>query len=227
MVLDIHPPARPLRSVLDFLMHLFTITCGILIALGLESVVERAHHRHAAHEAAVNLTREVADNHRGLTRGLANMAETRKQLEGILQTVRAIEVDRNAKHGDLSLSVSISSLSMTAWSTAATTGALAFMDRADVERFTGLYDLQQQFMSAQQHAVEALIELESWGELTGEPLTRISDAQTIEAERAAGRALAATRMAEDIGTSLNGHYGTVLAATADREGDQAIAPARP
>jgi hypothetical protein len=213
MALHIHPPTKPIHSVKDFLLHLFTITRGILIALGLEGVVERAHHRNLAREAKTNLVREMTDNHRGLSGGLKSMETTDAQLQSILNTVRALAADRSAKPGNLDLSVSINTPSSTAWSTAATTGALGYMERDDVERFTKVYDLQQVFMSAEQRAVESLLELESYGALAHGPLARISDAQAVEAERAAGRALAATRMAEDIGKSLEAEYRKLLAAT--------------
>lgn len=31
--MDIHPPHHPIRSVRDFLLQSFTVTCGIIIAL--------------------------------------------------------------------------------------------------------------------------------------------------------------------------------------------------
>ena len=68
-------------------------------------------------------------------------------------------------------------------------------------------------MGAEQRAVESLLELESYGALAHGPLARISDAQALDAERAVGRALAATRMAEDIGKSLEAKYRELLAAT--------------
>jgi len=44
--MEIHPPEHPIRSFRDFAVQLFTVTCGILIALGLEGHVE--HRRDAA-----------------------------------------------------------------------------------------------------------------------------------------------------------------------------------
>ena len=83
MALDIHPPTKPIHSVKDFLLHLFTITRGILIALGLEGVVERAHHRNLAREAKTNLVREMTDNQRGLSGGLS------KSFSGSISTTRS------------------------------------------------------------------------------------------------------------------------------------------
>ena len=211
MSMDIHPPTKPVHSVREFLVHLLMITFGVLIALGVDGIVERTHHRRMAKEAKESLVQEAAANHKELAVGIKNMEETQAQLQSILQTVRALEADRTAKPGSLTLSVSISSQSSTAWSTAATTGALGHMERDDVARFTDAYLLQQQFMSAQQRAIEALLELESYGELIHGPLTRISDAQAVEAERTAGRALAATHMAEDLAKALQAEYEKLAA----------------
>ena len=111
--MEIHKP-KAAHSWREFLTEIGTITCGILIALGLEGVVERSHHRHAAREAKSNLVREVTDNHRELPDGLKSMGTTDAQLQSILNTVRALEADRSAKPGSLDLLVSISTPNSTA-----------------------------------------------------------------------------------------------------------------
>lgn len=42
--MDLHPPGGPVRSLKDFFVHIGVVTLGILIALGLEQLVE-VHHR--------------------------------------------------------------------------------------------------------------------------------------------------------------------------------------
>ena len=44
IVLDVHPVHGKMHGFKDFLLHLFTITVGLLIALALEGWVERMHH---------------------------------------------------------------------------------------------------------------------------------------------------------------------------------------
>jgi hypothetical protein len=39
-MLDVHSPHEPIIGWKDFLLHLFTITIGLLIALSLEGTVE-------------------------------------------------------------------------------------------------------------------------------------------------------------------------------------------
>jgi hypothetical protein len=45
-MLDVHLPHEPIHGTRDFFLHLFTITIGLLIAIGLEAMVEAVHHRH-------------------------------------------------------------------------------------------------------------------------------------------------------------------------------------
>jgi hypothetical protein len=43
--MDVHAPHSSIHSVKDFLFHLLAITVGLLIALGLEALVNTNHHR--------------------------------------------------------------------------------------------------------------------------------------------------------------------------------------
>jgi len=52
-MLDIHLPHKSIRGFSEFLIHLFTITVGLLIAVQIESFVEWRHHLHLAEEARV------------------------------------------------------------------------------------------------------------------------------------------------------------------------------
>jgi hypothetical protein len=40
-MLDVHPPHKSIEGVGEFFLHLFTITVGLLIAVGIEAAVER------------------------------------------------------------------------------------------------------------------------------------------------------------------------------------------
>jgi hypothetical protein len=58
-MLDVHAPHEKIHGIRDFLLHLFTITVGLLIALALEGCVERWHHRELRNEADANLRQEL------------------------------------------------------------------------------------------------------------------------------------------------------------------------
>ncbi len=58
-MLDVHPPHEKIHGFRDFLLHLLTITIGLLIALGLEALVERVHQNHLREESCTE--REARD----------------------------------------------------------------------------------------------------------------------------------------------------------------------
>jgi hypothetical protein len=75
-----HAPAHPVLSWKDALLHLGIVTIGILIALGLESVVEWRHHISLASEARANIVSEIRDN--------------RRELDDVLKTTPKIIADQ-------------------------------------------------------------------------------------------------------------------------------------
>jgi hypothetical protein len=62
-MIDVHPPHASVHTWRDFFIHIATIVVGLLIAIGLEQVVERLHERHEAHQTGEGLHREYEDNH--------------------------------------------------------------------------------------------------------------------------------------------------------------------
>jgi hypothetical protein len=63
-MLDVHPPHAPTHTWRDFLIHIATIVCGLLIAVGLEQTVEYLHHRHQVQELREALKQEREENRR-------------------------------------------------------------------------------------------------------------------------------------------------------------------
>lgn len=45
-ILDVHAPHATIHTWIDFFIHIATIAIGLLIAVGLEQIVEAIHHRH-------------------------------------------------------------------------------------------------------------------------------------------------------------------------------------
>jgi hypothetical protein len=61
-MLDVHPPHHPTHSWRDFFIHIATIVVGLLIAVGLEQIVEILHHRHQRQELQRNLQEDSVAN---------------------------------------------------------------------------------------------------------------------------------------------------------------------
>jgi hypothetical protein len=155
-MLDVHPPHERAHSLGDFLLHILTITIGLFIALSLESLVEWRHHVHLVHEARETLREEIEHNHDELTARFAVLAEERAELDKNLATVTAVQQHPTTASRSVSLDAhfNLSSLQDTAWRTAQSTGAVAFMPYAEAQRYADVY-AEQAGLGAQQEEILA------------------------------------------------------------------------
>ncbi len=142
-MLDVHPPHEPVHGWRDFLLHLATITLGLLIALGLEAGVEWLHNRHIVNVARENLRREIEDNEKQVAGDRQSIEADRKRMQADMTALRALRRDPNAKNLQMTLAWSWSALNNSAWNTARDTHALAFMRYGAVQSYAELYAEQQ------------------------------------------------------------------------------------
>ena len=76
-MLDVHSPHAAAHTWKDFLIHIATISVGLLIAIGLEQSVEFIHHRHQRHQLEDDLHAEDLKNRDTIRRNL--QLETQQQ----------------------------------------------------------------------------------------------------------------------------------------------------
>jgi hypothetical protein len=207
--MEIHPLHGPIRSFREFLIHLLTITVGVLIALSLDGILEWRHHRHLVHEAESNLMTEIHLNREGLGQGLIQMDTTMVQLRRIHHSILQLLDNKPIALENLNLEASITTLQSAAWSTASGTGALSLMDYSEVEHYASVYDLQQVFGTLQQHSQDAIMELESYSALLHIDPKQVPLTEYIEAVRAVGRSLAAVKATSDVGQALMNQYASM------------------
>ncbi len=139
--MDIEPPHHPIKSKRDFFIHLFTITCGLLIALSLEGLVEWGHHRAIVREARDNIRREIDDNKNATVEDIRSVDQDRARFAHNLEEERALRANPKSHHA-IQSNFSWSSTSDAAWRTARDTGALAYMPYAEVQRYADIYAQQ-------------------------------------------------------------------------------------
>lgn len=145
--MDVHPPHEPIRSWKDFLLHLLTITIGLLIALALEAGVEAIHHRHMVRDAHANLRREIAANHRLYSDNLRSLEADLGLLSQNIDQLRELRAGRPPQPFGLHWSFAWNSYGDSAWRSARDLGAVAYMEPRDDEEYSAIYG-QQTFVNA-------------------------------------------------------------------------------
>ena len=111
--MEIHAPHEPVRSLKDFLYHLLTVVLGILIALGLEGLVEWNHHRHLVSETRQSLDAEIRENQAHLQQGLALAPAVEKHVRSAIQLAQARENSHTVVNTALDLSFGLFPLNST------------------------------------------------------------------------------------------------------------------
>jgi len=149
-MLDVHPPHKAIGSWGEFFLHLFTITIGLLIAVGIEAAVEHHQHRELAREARETTTEEIRKNAGSVSDALGEIAGEQKRMTENLAAVRKVQLNPNdpsAKDLHLDLSYNTTGLEDTGWKTAQAAGALAFMPYEESKKFSGIYGVEQMFLN--------------------------------------------------------------------------------
>lgn len=156
-MLDVHPPHRPIEGIGEFFLHLFTITVGLLIAVGIEGAVERHQHRELAAEARETMTAEIRKNSTNVADALKDIDQEQQKLKDNFDRVRKVQLkpsDPSSRNLSLDITFNTTGLEDTGWRTAQVTGALAFMPYAESERYTSIYRLGEEFLKNQDQLSE-------------------------------------------------------------------------
>ncbi len=133
---------------------MLTITIGLLIAVGIEGIVEWQHHRHLAHEAEASLNVEIATNRRQLASIQQDLQTQKRILTQDLKVLTAMRSGTSVPQDSMSINYSLQTFDNVSWRTAQSTGALAYMPYADARRFADIYEGQELLSRAQQAALD-------------------------------------------------------------------------
>jgi hypothetical protein len=210
---DIHPPNGPIHSFKDFFLHLLTVVLGILIALSLEGLIEWRHHRSLAEEARSNLTAEIRENRQLLTGGLAAAPDAEQRLKATIEAIEAYRKNRgDDRTSKLDWGFGLFPLRATAWSTAASTGALSYMEYSEVQGYTTAYVLQEEFLTMQQSTLGKWLDLQKWLARRDPKggLSNLNNEELSQVEAEASAALLHTETEETFAKDLAQQYAKVL-----------------
>ena len=140
--MEVHPPEHGIHSWRDFLVHIGTITIGLLIALGLEGLVEQAHHQHLLHTAEDNLRDELKENRAVLAADQRALSATQSRLEQLAAALDAAQAHRPGPP-DPFLSWEWNSPQSAAWDTARDSGAASLMKYEGASGYALVYAQQK------------------------------------------------------------------------------------
>jgi len=153
-VLEVHPPNEPVHGWRDFLIHLATITIGLLIALSLEGCVEFWHHRSLVHEAEASMQIEIEANARALQRALDDVRKEQDFLKKDIAVMKKIIANPKVPNKeDMRVDFRIRTFDDVSWKTSQSTGALSYMPYERAREYANIYSAQNEIAEAEHQAV--------------------------------------------------------------------------
>lgn len=153
--MHIEPPKVSMHSVKEFMTHYLMIVLSILTALGLEAVLERLHHAHAAEAAQHAIEVELRDNVVQIDQTIKADERTRVPLrnlaEHLIQEIQAAkpradiaaEITQLVNAGPIDVGLHTPTLRHEAWDVAVANQAAAWIEDATLARITAAYAQQR------------------------------------------------------------------------------------
>jgi hypothetical protein len=155
--LDVHAPHHAIEGWKDFVVHLLTISVGLLIAVGIEGCVELHREHKLVQEARATMREEIEHNSGQMKDAVVALKKQRDMMQTSIDALRRIQEnpkDKEAQKATISADFSIVGLRDTAWKTAQTTGAMGFMPYAEAQRYSDVYGSQKEFLDQEDKILE-------------------------------------------------------------------------
>jgi hypothetical protein len=212
-MLDVHAPHKPIEGIKEFLLHLFTITVGLLIALSLEGLVEWQHHRHLVHEAQASLYGEIERNAAALKGTSDQLHKEQADLKHDVSVLNhLIAAGKMPEHEHMTISFGIHGFDNLGWKTAQATGASAYMSYSIAQQYADIYTTQDELADAERQAArDAILSLAPFMDTDGKsPDPTVAEAKAIKEkiQTLEGQLL----LVDSLMNSLDGAYKKFMAA---------------
>jgi hypothetical protein len=157
-VLDVHPPHEPVHGWRDFILHLTTITIGLLIALSLEGLVEWQHHRHLVHDAEAGLQTEIRGNAKEMQSALDGLHKEQDDLSKDVAYLKLIKQTHSMpSKGSLSIGFGIRDFEDVSWRTAQVSTAISYMSYDLAQEYSDIYLSQSHLADSEKQAARDTI----------------------------------------------------------------------
>lgn len=137
--MEIHAPERPINSFKDFALHIAIVTCGILIALGLEGLREAVHNHHLVRETRDNIRFEMQINLDHENEELPRVMLYNQQLKSLIKDLPMLAAEHPEQVNQrLAQIINPGYFFLSnSWQSALSTGALEHMSTDEVNTYGG------------------------------------------------------------------------------------------
>ena len=162
--MDVEPPEKPIKSLKDFGIHIMTVTIGILIALGLNALVDAYRHHELIAHARNDFRAEFTQNRNKLMLQETAEKAVKQELEGLIAYATAKLEGKQAMPPAIQPARAFVVLPSTAWETATATQAFLYLPFAETREISGAYSRQQVFNAMEAHAEDQWFNLAGLGD---------------------------------------------------------------
>jgi hypothetical protein len=160
--MEFHLPG-PIRSFKDFFIHLGIVTLGILIALGLEQIVEAHHRAKIGQDSVAGFRRELAENREQVKEVMAATPALRAKIAAQIAAIGAL---READKAPLTIDypgIYFDFIYSASWETAIATQTLYYIPAADTRRYSAAYSAFRLFLDEERTGLATWQDLRSFG----------------------------------------------------------------
>jgi hypothetical protein len=163
--MDIHPPHAPIRSMRDFLLQIFTVTIGIIIALSLEALVNWHTDAQLARVTRADFRAEISENLADLEKLKPGMQSDFQWMIAMITYGEAKLRHQDAKRPAILTQRSFATLSKSAWDTALATQAIHRLRFEEARQLASAYNKQAALNDLEDHAEHQWISMAAVGDL--------------------------------------------------------------
>jgi hypothetical protein len=161
--MELHAPGGPVRSVKDFLVHIGVVTVGILIALGLEQLVEAHHRAQLAETAVAGFRKELAYDEEQVNDVLGRSPDLQAKVEAAI-VLLSTEPPPGIAASQLDYpGISLDIVSTANWDTAIATQALTELPFEAVTRYAQAYGTLRLFAETERQSLGIWQDLHRFG----------------------------------------------------------------
>jgi hypothetical protein len=182
-MLDVHPAHHAASGWKEFCVHIATIVVGLVIAVGLEQMVELVHHRHELAQIRQELNDERETNRRALAKEAGYWRWEAVQLENNLMVLGYLQTHPGTADENLPGSLMWSHVSEphseAVWDAAKTSGVTSLMSREETEQYEDLYNKLRQVDEARLLAWDKLNDASRY-QFTDSRLSHLTPTQIVD-----------------------------------------------